>query len=147
MLVQSLLQQKSDGVLTIAPEETLSECIELLQAKRIGALLVVDQNGRTCGIVSERDILRAADEAGEKMFDMLVRDVMTPADKLITASPQETIAGVMEYMTENRIRHLPIMHDGRPVGMISIGDVVKTLLDQVQHENQQLLQYISGRYP
>jgi len=146
MSVKRLLEQKGDTVYRIAPDATVHDCIELLNAKRIGALVVMDDAGVPFGIVSERDILRVASGTKGDMSGLTVRKIMTPADRLVTAEKDDTIRDIMSLMTENRIRHVPIVDDGKVVGIVSIGDAVKMLLDDVLMENKQIKDYISGEY-
>ncbi|NMC64506.1 MAG: CBS domain-containing protein [SAR324 cluster bacterium] len=145
MSVSSVLKSKGNNVFKIAPDDSLSDCITLLNQERIGALLVVERDGRISGIISERDILRIAGSKPFKPTHIVVKDVMTPVARLITATLDESLQEIMERMTMNRIRHIPIMDGDQIAGMISIGDVVKTLLMLKEEENEHMKNYISGR--
>lgn len=131
MKVSRVLATKGMGVITIGPEQTIREALALLTRHNIGALVVVDQERRPVGILSERDITRqlARDEA---IFVHPVQQYMT--SELITAMPQDDLASVANTMTEKHIRHLPIMDQGKLVGIVSIGDVVKAQRDAYQGE-------------
>jgi CBS domain-containing protein len=146
MSVSAILGQKSREVFSIEPQVKLCDCIKKLNDKRVGALLVIDKKGTLEGIISERDILRKAFDTKGKMCDSPVNATMTPKSKLITARKDSTIKEVMQTMTTNRIRHLPIMDGEKVLGIVSIGDVIKGLLDEVIAENEQIKDYILGKY-
>lgn len=146
MIVRDLLEEKGKAIFTISPEHSLADCIKVLNDKRVGSLIVLDLNQEVRGIISERDILHATHDAREQMFELRVKDTMTPREKLIVASEDDRITDVMEIMTQSRIRHLPIMEDEVIVGIISIGDVVKGLLHEAVEENKHMHSYIYGRY-
>ena len=146
MNIQSLLAQKSNEVFHIHPDAPLSECIAVLNERQIGALMVIDDNQEVLGIVSERDILRLAYAKQCQICEIPVRQVMTPRQRLVTGQLQDSIDTVMQRMTANRVRHMPVMENNKLVGMLSIGDVIKGLLDMTTRENQQMRDYVSGRY-
>ncbi|MCK5595065.1 CBS domain-containing protein, partial [bacterium] len=146
MSIKSILQKKGDVVFQIQPDKPLCDCIKLLNVKRVGALMVIDKDNNIHGIISERDILHAAFDVKGQMCDMLVSDIMTPNDKLITATMEDKIEAIMESMTNNKIRHIPIMNNEKLLGIVSIGDIVKTLLDVAVTENKHMKNYISGGY-
>lgn len=146
MSVEGLLKHKGSEIFSIEPDKTLCDCIKMLNDKRVGALLVIDRKNKLQGIISERDILRKAFDAKGQMCDAPVSSAMTPAAKVVTGRKNESIKEVMETMTNNRIRHLPIMDGEKVLGIVSIGDVVKALLDEVIAENQQIKDYILGKY-
>jgi CBS domain-containing protein len=145
MSVTAILEQKSREVFSIEPQVQLCDCIKKLNDKRVGALLVIDKKGELEGIISERDILRKAFDTKGKMCDSPVSSAMTPKSKLITARKDATIREVMQTMTTNHIRHLPIMDRDKVAGIVSIGDVIKGLLDEVTAENEQIKDYILGK--
>lgn len=145
MKVQDLLIQKGTIVHCTTPESTIASCLDQLSTKRIGALIVFDHEGNIRGIISERDILRTTLTSREKVFEMKVEELMTPREKLITATEEEEVTHVMEIMTEKRLRHLPIVEDEKVVGIISIGDVVKGILHETLEHNKQMQEYIYGR--
>jgi CBS domain-containing protein len=131
MDVQSILQRKGTEVATIAPEASIKRAADWLRAKNVGAL-VVTSNDAVLGIISERDIVRAFSQYAESVATMQVRDIMTHG--LITASLGDDLTHVMRVMTRQRIRHMPVVRDGKLSGIISIGDVVKHRLDDLELE-------------
>jgi len=132
MTVASLLARKGVKVVTIQPEQQIRQALALLAEHNIGALVVVDPGARPIGILSERDIVRAAVRDEGSVFDKPVSALMTR--NLIVGVPQDDLASVGYTMTDKRIRHLPVVEQGRLVGIISIGDVVKAQRDQYQGE-------------
>ena len=132
MTIASLLARKGVKVVTIQPEHRIREALALLADHNIGALVVVDTGARPIGILSERDIVRAAVRDERDVFDKPVSALMTR--NVIVGVPQDDLKSVGVTMTEKRIRHLPVVDQGRLVGIISIGDVVKAQRDQYQGE-------------
>lgn len=143
MKIRDLLLRKGPDVITAAPEETVSQAIQRLVENRIGALLVVEGT-RIAGIISERDILREARMHAQRLGERHVREAMTR--DVVTGNPDVEVHEAMAIMTHRRIRHLPIVEDGELRGMISIGDLVWSTLDEAESENQHLKEYISGGY-
>ncbi len=141
MNVARLLATKGMGVVTIRPEQTIREAIDLLTRHNIGALVVVDKTGGPVGIISERDIVRQL-ARHEDLFTDPVSTIMTK--NLITGMPQDDLKSVANTMTEKRIRHLPLVDQGKLVGIISIGDVVRAQRDQYQGEIDTLQNHILG---
>ncbi|HEX6210503.1 MAG TPA: CBS domain-containing protein [Methylomirabilota bacterium] len=131
MNIASILATKGNGVVTIRPEQTIREALGVLARHNIGALVVVDGAMRPIGILSERDIVRAAAQ-DEKVFPLLVSQLMTR--DLVLGDPGDDLGAVGETMVQRRIRHLPVVDAGTLVGMVSIGDVVKAQRDQYQGE-------------
>lgn len=143
MNVQSIIGTKGTDVATIEQVATLAEAIERLGDYGIGALVVSGDGSAIEGIVSERDIVRAAARSGAGCFEATVGSVMST--DVITCALGDGVDRLMSLMTERRIRHLPVVDDrGRLAGIISIGDVVKARLTELEQENQALSQYISG---
>jgi CBS domain-containing protein len=140
MKLRDILRSKGSQVHTISPSATLQDVANVLVRHNCGSLLVTDGD-QLCGIITERDILRAA-ASHQPLVNCLVRDHMTV--ELVTGSPDESLSEVMGQMSEHRIRHLPILEDGRLVGIISIVDVVKAQHDQLSMENHYLKNYIQG---
>jgi len=139
--VTSLLQDKGPDVWTIAPDASVYEAIAMMAAKGVGALVVVDGR-KVVGIVSERDYARKVILQGKSSRDTLVRAIMT--DKVHYVRPEQTVEDCMALMTARHIRHLPVMADERLVGIVSIGDIVKALIDDQTVRIQQLEGYITG---
>lgn len=142
MKVRDLLTKKPSGVITISPDQTLRAASKVLAQYNIGALVAVDTAGLPVGILSERDIVRAVAEAGAKALTRTVDAVMTK--DLIIAALEDDVTSLISTMTDRHIRHLPIMHDQKLVGMVSIGDVVKAQRDFFEDEALALERYITG---
>ncbi|WP_428030410.1 CBS domain-containing protein [Ancylobacter sp.] len=140
MTVRTILDEKGFDVQTIAPEATLREATELLAARRIGAVVVTDEERRVVGILSERDVVRVVGLDGPSRFDDSVASVMT--SRVVTCEGHETVQQIMEHMTAGRFRHLPVVQGGRLVGIISIGDVVKHRLAEMERESHAMREYI-----
>jgi CBS domain-containing protein len=135
MNIASLLASKGTNVITIQPEQTIRQAIGLLAEHNIGALVVVDPTRLPVGILSERDIVRAAARS-ERVFSETVAALMTR--NVVLGLPQDDLGSVGHTMTERRIRHLPVVESGKLVGIVSIGDVVKAQRDQYQGEVETL---------
>jgi CBS domain-containing protein len=141
MHVAAVIKRKGSDVVTIAADRTIAEAVNVLAERRIGALLVMDGNDAVDGIISERDIVGALSRSGADVLARKVSDVMTR--KVRSCSCHDTIAEVMTVMTQERSRHLPVIDDGKVVGMISIGDVVKQRLDDAELEVESLRGYVT----
>ena len=135
MSVESILRKKGADVATIAPEVTVKRAADWLRAKNIGAL-VVTRGDAILGLVSEREIVHAISRHGETATSMPVSEIMRHG--VITVSPAEAVAHVMNLMTRHRVRHMPVIHDGKLAGIISIGDVVRHRLDDLELETNVL---------
>jgi len=140
MIVKSILSAKGRDVMTIAPTATLAEATNILADRKIGALVVTGAGGRITGIISERDIVRAFARYGASALQLPLSEVMTR--KVVTCTPTDTVAMLMERMTAGKFRHLPVMDDGNLVGIISIGDVVKYRLTELEFEQGAMRDYI-----
>jgi CBS domain-containing protein len=145
MKVRDILKDKGTEVSTIGSDKTICDAVKVLVEKNIGSLLVLDQKGTIAGIITERDILKQCNQCLESFQDVKIGDVMTK--NLIVASPDDDLDYVENIMTQNRIRHLPIISNQRIAGMISIGDLVNVLRGECKVENRYLKDYISGKYP
>ncbi len=143
MYVSDILGDKGSAVITLAPDRTLAETARLLTEKRIGAILVSSDGASIVGVISERDIVRAVARDGAGALDKAIADVMTR--KVLTCRPDDTIEEVMKVMTVNRIRHLPVVDDEKIVGIVTIGDVVKSRLEETEAETQVLRDYVFTR--
>jgi CBS domain-containing protein len=140
MRISDVIRSKGDLVVTISPEQTVKTLIDQLDEHGIGAL-VVSTDGKTIeGIVSERDVVRRLHRDGAAVLDQTVADIMTADVK--TAAPEDNIEDTARVMTQARVRHLPIVSGGELVAIISIGDVVKHRIDELQVERDQLVDYI-----
>ena len=141
MTVSLILKDKGGTIITVAPQDRLAAVIDILATKRIGAVLVTDVVGGVAGVLSERDVVRALASHGAGALEMAVSDFMTA--EVVHATPSDTVQYVMETMTRGRFRHVPILEDGRLVGIVSIGDVVKRRIDDAEHEAQALRDYVT----
>ncbi|MEQ8816616.1 MAG: CBS domain-containing protein [Thalassobaculum sp.] len=141
MLVSDILKSKGNTVVSAPPSLPVADAARLLAEKRIGSILIMERD-RVAGILSERDIVRTLANEGPSCLDGPVSRLMT--EKVVTCTPGQTIADVMEMMTTGRFRHVPVVDDGRVAGMISIGDVVKWRLEEAQEEVRQMAAYVAG---
>lgn len=139
MTVRAILDSKGNNVVTIEPGAKVSSAVKLLSERRIGALLVM-ADGRLEGILSERDIVRILGERGGAILDEPVHAVMTR--KVVTCRASDTVAELMETMTEGKFRHLPVLEGGKLIGLISIGDVVKRRVMEYEQEQEAMRDYI-----
>ena len=144
--VGDLLRIKGNQVETIAAGEPLLEAIRRMSAKHIGCLAVVTKVGKLSGILSERDVLWKVIAEGLSPKTHRVKDAMTPLKQMKTVTPSVSVEECMTLMTGRRHRHLPVLADGKLVGLISIGDVVKFMLDAQQATIQSLEKYITGTF-
>lgn len=139
MTVRAILNAKGHNVVSIEPDAKLSAAIKTLSERRIGAVLVMSGT-HVEGILSERDIVRVLGQRGAAALDDPVSSVMTR--KVVHCGPSDTVAGLMEVMTSGKFRHLPVLENGRLVGLISIGDVVKLRVTEYEQEQEALRDYI-----
>ncbi len=141
MSVEHILAGKGRKVVTIAPDRTLADAVTCLSERRIGAVVVVDGSGTVLGIISERDVVRAVAEAGGEALKAPVSSRMTA--KVVTCVPTTSIDEIMGLMTEGKFRHVPVIEGGRLAGIISIGDVVKQRLGDIESEHRAMRDYIA----
>jgi CBS domain-containing protein len=142
MTVKSILAAKGGDIITIEPTANLETAVRTLAEHRIGALLVLGPDRRVIGILSERDIVRTLAEQGFAALSQPLAQVMTR--KVVTCSPTETISVIMERMTAGKFRHVPVIDQEQVVGIVSIGDVVKHRLQEMEHESAALRDYIQS---
>ncbi len=141
MIVRSMLKSKSSAdVATTVAGQKVGDAAKLLDQRRIGALVVVDDQRALVGILSERDIVRGLARHGQAVLEMQVGQLMTV--DVLTCTPEETIDGIMATMTSNRVRHLPVIEEGRLAGIITIGDVVKARLEETTLQVDSLREYV-----
>ena len=139
--VTQLLRDKGSQIYSVAPTDSVLRAIEIMATRHIGALLVMDQ-GALAGIISERDYARKVILKNRSSHDTLVSEIMTtPAT---TVGPNDTVHHCMQMMTEGRFRHLPVVEAGRVIGMLSIGDLVKAVMEEQSAQIEQLERYIAG---
>ena len=141
MNVASILKLKGRAVSTARPDASLLDVAQKLGAKKIGAIVVVGDNGHVAGIVSERDLIRAIAERGAAALTLTVADVMTRT--VVSCQETSELDELMEMMTKGRFRHMPVIDDGALVGIISIGDVVKRRIEDVEREAEDIRTYIA----
>lgn len=142
MAVAHILRQKGADVITVSPSDSVQAIVDTLARHRIGAVVVVDKKGAITGIVSERDVVRAMSGDAVAVMKKTAKDIMTA--KVRTCQPSDSEAELMQLMTENRIRHLPVVVDGKLAGMISIGDVVKLRIESIEREAEDMKTYIAS---
>jgi CBS domain-containing protein len=141
MTVKAILSRKGSDIVTIAPTANLSEAVKLLAQRRIGAVIVTGADNRVAGILSERDIVRALGERGADALGDNIAAVMTR--KVTTCVEADTVSDIMERMTTGKFRHVPVVEQGRLAGVISIGDVVKFRVEEIERESDALREYIA----
>lgn len=141
-IVKDILQEKGSQVYTISPDNTVYEALLLMADKNVGALMVLEAD-RVVGLISERDYARKIVLKGKFSKDVPVRDIMTA--NMVRIGPDEDVEGCMELMTDKRVRHLPVFEDKRLIGIISIGDIVNTIIRHKEEVIEQLENYIKGK--
>ena len=142
MLVRHIVSVNGADVATARPDATIADAARLLKERNIGALVVITEDGRLAGILSERDLVRGLPDHGADLLALKVKDRMTT--EVTTCSPDDRVDGIMKLMTDGRFRHLPVVEEGRLVGIVSIGDVVKSRLEELEAEASQLRDYIAS---
>lgn len=142
MRITDVLRRKGNIVITVPPDRTVRDLLALLAEHRVGALVVSSDGGSVDGIVSERDVVRRLHSEGAAVLDADVASIMTAV--VCTCAPEDSTDDLMVTMTERRIRHVPVIVDGRLGGIVSIGDVVKHRLEELQSERDQLTAYITS---
>lgn len=144
MHVADILRSKGTAVVTVRPDLTIDHLTQRLKLERIGAAIVSERGGTVDGIISERDVVRGLAEHGADTLAMSVAQLMTKA--VVTCAPDDTIAHVARLMTQRRIRHVPVMEDDRLIGIVSVGDVVKHRMDELELETNVLRDYAVARH-
>ncbi len=140
--VSEVLRNKGFEVATIRPDETVAEVVAMLTRNRIGAAPVLDERGRLAGIISERDVVRGIAAHGDRVLALSAGELMTR--EVQTCAPGDEIVELMEIMTNQRIRHLPVVQDGSLIGIVSIGDIVKQRLAEAHFELEEMHRYIAS---
>jgi CBS domain-containing protein len=141
MTIAKILGAKGGAITSISPEQTIQAAASILTKQRVGALMVLDQQGALVGILSERDIVRLCAEQGSPALGALVGEAMTK--DVMTASPQDRIDSAMARMTDRRIRHLPVLEGATLIGIVSIGDLVKAKIDEALADADAMRAYIA----
>jgi CBS domain-containing protein len=142
MRVDVILRNKTNDVISISPDKRVQDAADLLAEKKIGALLVRDDSGAIRGVLSERDIVRGIANHKDRSLGEPVTTLMTKL--VVTCTPADTLETIMQMMTERRVRHIPVIDEGRLIGIISIGDVVKHRISEIESESHALRQYITA---
>ena len=144
--VSDILKSKSKQMWTILPDSTVFEALKLMAEKEIGALMVVDKKGKVAGIMTERDYARKIVLKGKTSPKTLVKEIMTPASKMFSVKPDTSVEDCMVLMTGKHIRHVPVFDGVKFMGLVSIGDVVKSTISEKDVLINQLSNYIGGQY-
>lgn len=142
MNVHTILRNKGKSVVTIHPDATVERAVAVLRLRGIGALVVSDDGENVVGIVSERDIVEALGRYGTELLGVSVSEVMTCP--VLTCEPEDSVAELMAEMTNRRIRHFPVVEGGQLIGIVSIGDLVKSRLDEIEYEAHSMRSFIAG---
>jgi CBS domain-containing protein len=145
--VKEVLKNKNNEVWSVLPRSSVYDGLRLMGEKQIGALMVIDELGKVAGIFSERDYARKVILKGKASKDTKVEEVMTPASEMFAVKPDNTVEECMILMTGKHVRHLPVFEKDKFVGVVSIGDVVKSIISEQESLIEQLSSYIAGRYP
>ncbi len=144
--VRDLLAGKNKVIYSVSPQSTVYEALQLMVEKEIGALMVLDDAGKVLGIITERDYARKVVLKGKKSPETRVEEIMTPARVLYTVKPDTTVEECMILITGNRIRHLPVYEGDTFIGLVSIGDVLKSIISEQETLIEQLSNYIAGKF-
>lgn len=140
--VRTILEDKGNVVFSVKPGDEVRQAVQVLRTNRIGAVLVLGADGGLVGILSERDIVRELADSGEKILSLPVSDLMTR--ETVTCGPDERLIEMLLRMTQGRFRHLPVVENDRVIGVVTIGDVVKRRLEELEYEALKMKQMIVG---
>lgn len=140
MFLEQIVKEKGAQVYSVPESATLKECAELLEQRKVGALVILNEAGGLIGVISERDIVKNIAKIGAAALSATVGQVMTR--QVLTARPRDSVESAMSRMTDRRIRHLPVLEGGRMIGVVSIGDLVKWRLAEVDAEVEAIRSYI-----
>lgn len=143
---REILKNKNKEIWSVTPENTVFDALKLMGEKEIGALMVMDEKSKVYGIISERDYARKVILKGKTSRDTKVAEIMTPLDKMFTVKPDTSVEDCMVLITAKRIRHVPVFDEDKFVGLISIGDVVKSIISEKDMLIEHLSNYIAGKY-
>ena len=146
MLIKDILKFKGGFVYTVNENEQICKVLDTFVGKKIGSCMVADSNEKFIGIMTEKDAIKCFKDV-QRFSDIKVKDIMTKYENIIIVSEDDNIQYAMSIMTENRIKHLPVMKDGNVIGVISIGDIVKAQLEHSEHIAKTYLDHIKGKTP
>jgi CBS domain-containing protein len=145
--VKDILKNKNQKeIWSVQPKATVFEALALMGEKEVGALMVIDEKGKVAGIISERDYARKVILKGKASRETAVKEIMTPADQMYTVKPETSVDDCMVLITGKHIRHIPVLDNEKFVGIISIGDIVKSIIAEQETLIEQLSNYIAGKY-
>jgi CBS domain-containing protein len=144
--VKDLLKSKQKEVFSILPKATVYDALAIMGEKEIGALMVLDESGKVLGIITERDYARKVALKGKRAQETLVEEIMTPEKNMYTVKPDTSVEDCMVLITGKHIRHVPVYENSKYVGLISIGDVVKSIISEQEMLIEHLSNYIAGKY-
>jgi CBS domain-containing protein len=144
--VKDLLKSKTKEVFSISPKLVVYDALAVMGEKEIGALMVIDEKGEVLGIITERDYARKVVLKGKRAQETLVEEIMTPTEKMFTVKPDTSVEDCMVLITGKHVRHLPVYENGKYIGLISIGDVVKSIISEQEMLIEHLSNYIAGKY-
>jgi CBS domain-containing protein len=145
--VREVLKAKKKEVWSILPYASVYDALKLMGEKQIGALMVIDDKGKVAGIISERDYARKVILKGKASKDTKVEEIMTPASEMFAVKPDNSVEECMILMTGKHVRHLPVFEKDKFIGVVSIGDVVKSIISEQEALIEQQSGYIAGKYP
>jgi CBS domain-containing protein len=144
MHIAEILRRKGNAVVTVSPDESVRGLVGLLKKHNLGAVVVIASDSEIAGIVSERDVIRRLAD-GAEVLDRSVETIMTPVSELHSCTAETSVDELMALMTEQRVRHVPVLNDdGQLAGIVSIGDVVKSRIGELQFERDELEHYVTG---
>ncbi|HOW53563.1 MAG TPA: CBS domain-containing protein [Syntrophorhabdaceae bacterium] len=143
---KEILKNKKKEVWSITPKDTVFNALKIMGEKEVGALMVIDEKSKVHGIISERDYARKVILKGKTSRETKVSEIMTPTDKMFTVKPDTSVEDCMVLITAKRIRHIPVFEDEKFIGVISIGDVVKSIISEKDMLIEHLSNYIAGKY-
>jgi CBS domain-containing protein len=141
MFVADILKNKGNEIISVTADDKVGAALDLLASRHIGAVLVLNPNGSIAGIISERDVVHGLHKHGKDVLDMTVGELMTT--NVVTCTRNDPVVAIMGMMTQQRFRHVPVVEDDNLIGLISIGDVVKSRIEEAQAEVEALRLYIS----
>jgi CBS domain-containing protein len=144
--VKDILKTKSSEIWSLSPKAMVFDALKMMGEKEIGSIMVIDDKGKVVGIITERDYARKIILVGKASKETFVEEVMTPFDQMFTVKPETTVDDCMVLMTAKKIRHIPVFQGEKFVGIVTIGDVVKSIISEQEMLIEHLSNYIAGKY-